>query len=529
MGTELRILFAEDSVTDVELCLRSIREFGLAPTHLRADTAGDFSDALTDEDWDIVLSDYCMPQFDAMAALRILREHTDEIPFIVVTGTIDEETAVDCLKLGADNYILKENLTRLGPAAERALQAFDDRRARRRLECQVRQAQKMEAVGALAAGLAHSFCNLTAAILGYVEIAEKHVIGESPVSTALREIKEIAHQANGITRSLLTFSRHAEKERKVLCLSDLVLDTLRWIERMLPTRIKIRADVPLDRGAWINGDASQLRQILVNLATNSRDAISGEGSVHISVSRRPSGLLGHDSVIEQGVAVIVVEDNGRGIPEDVRARIFEPFYTTKDREQGTGLGMSVIHGIVRDHGGSINVDSTVGKGTVVTVELPCCAGPPEETAIESAPEASTGERGMILLVEASRQVRAVIAAGLSSAGHRVLQVGDGTKLTQCLEEHGTELTQCLEEHGTELDLLIVDRQSAGKAGSTSLAKALRARARLPLILLGADTEHKPDDLVAPDVTVLRKPCAMTQLLAAVDRVPTRSRSHGASA
>lgn len=297
-----------------------------------------------------------------------------------------------------------------------------------------------------------------------------------------------------------------------------MLGTIEWIERLLPSRIKIQVDVPPDRDVWIDGDASQLQQVLVNLATNSRDAISGEGSVQISVSRHPSSLRGHDPVVgeaQNGVAVIVVEDNGCGMSEDVRARIFEPFFSTKGHEQGTGLGMSVVHGIVRDHGGSIKVESTAGKGTVITVELPCCVGPPRETASELAPKASAVKRGRILLVEASRQVRAVIASSLTSAGHQVLQAGDGAKLAQCLEEHRTEL-----------DLLIVDRQSAGKAASLSLGKALSARENLPLILLEDDTQQKPDDLMTTGVTVLRKPCDMAQLLAAVDRVMTGSRSDG---
>ena len=236
----LNVLIVEDSVEDTQLVLYELSRSGFEPNHRRVETALDFTRELEDGSWEIILSDYSMPQFSAIAALELLQESGRDIPFIVVTGTIDEETAVGCLKRGADNYILKENLTRLGSAVTQALGVFAERREKRHLEDQLRQAQKMEAIGQLAGGIAHDFNNILQAILGHTELLIQDLPPDSNAQEGLGVVRSAAERAAELTRQLLTFSRRQDVQKEHLDLNDVIGNLMKMLRRVLEERRRPR-------------------------------------------------------------------------------------------------------------------------------------------------------------------------------------------------------------------------------------------------------------------------------------------------
>jgi signal transduction histidine kinase len=418
----LRVLLIEDSEADAELLLRELERGGYAVTASRVATAEALRAACQSADWDIALSDYHLPAFSAPAALAILHEAAPDIPFIVVSGTIGEETAVAVLKAGACDFVSKGRLARLLPAIERELRDAALRRERARaqavLEEQLRQAQKMEAIGRLAGGIAHDFNNLLTAILGYSELLTQQIGPDKPMGEDLREIVSAAQRAAALTRQLLAFSRKQVLRVAPLDLNHVVRTLEAMLRRLIGEHIAITT-LLADGLHPVMADATQLEQVLMNLAVNARDAMPSGGQLMIS-TRNASTEAGED-VRDDGLRVkLSVTDTGVGMPPEIQAQIFEPFFTTKDRGQGTGLGLAAVHGIVTQLRGRITVASAVGTGTTFEIDLPAT-----HTAAAASKPVSTGAAPVgletILLVEDERGVRAFMALALRRFGYRVLE------------------------------------------------------------------------------------------------------------
>ncbi len=236
---------------------------------------------------------------------------------------------------------------------------------RRRAQEQLLQAQKMEAVGRLAGGVAHDFNNLLQAMLGVVQLEILKLRQAGREDETLAELKGLVDRGAQLARQLLLFSRREKPRVAPLDLNDVVTGTQKLLKRLLRENIDLRIQ-PVDDSLPVIGDRGQLEQVLVNLAVNAADAMPEGGRLGVRTGRG-----------EGDEAWLEVTDSGQGIPEDVRDRIFEPFFTTKGRHTGTGLGLSVVHGIVTEHSGRIELDSTVGRGTTFRVVLPLTtsAGP----------------------------------------------------------------------------------------------------------------------------------------------------------
>jgi two-component system cell cycle sensor histidine kinase/response regulator CckA len=382
---------------------------------------------------------------------------------------------------------------------------------RAKLEAQLRHAQKMEAIGTLAGGIAHDFNNLLTAIQGSVELARASLPGDHPAADALQTVAQAARQGSGVTRSLLTFSRRAVTEKSPVDLCDVVDESTRLLRRVVPASIDIIAELPHQTPVWVNADATQIQQVLMNLAVNARDAMPDGGRLRITLRRKPAETSPRhrrgDSVPDAAMAVLVVEDSGTGMSEKVRARVFEPFFTTKPRGRGTGLGMSVIHGIITDHAGRIDVESELGRGTRVTIELPCCDPPDAPSARSDERDAVVGHGETVILVDDNDEVRTIMTSALQSAGYQVVPARDGG-----------EAAEEFRRHQTTARLAVLDLDLPKKSGQACFEDIRRARPDMPAIFITGSVDLELDDEQADKTLLLRKPFAMTELVASVGKM-----------
>ena len=287
------------------------------------------------------------------------------------------------------------------------------------------------------------------------------------------------------------------------------------LRRIMPAAVEIVADIPSSAEVWVNGNESQLQQVLMNLAVNARDAMPQGGKLRISLRHEVTGsspLVPGRSPLARG-AVMVVEDTGIGMPEDIRARVFEPFFTTKARGRGTGLGMAVVHGIVMEHGGHIEVESREGHGSRITVGFPCGDPPATEPAPSPAQTGKEGRGETILIVEDSHQVRAIMATALESAGYQVLRAADGRE--------GVEMFKA---HESSVRLAILDLDLPKLSGTASLGKIRQIQPDLPAIMISGLRDVDPDSGRPDNVILLHKPFPMAELAALVSRTLTESRN-----
>jgi signal transduction histidine kinase len=369
MSQPLRVLLIEDSESDAGLIVRQLEKAGYAVTANRVQAAEALRTALANFAFDLIIADYQMPQFDAPSALAIVRERGHDIPFVVVSGIIGEERAVDLMKSGAHDYVMKSNLVRLGPAVGREIRDAEARRElrrteaeRHRIEEQFRRAQKMESLGRLAGGVAHDFNNLLMVITGYAQLGLNELTPEDSLYDAFAQIDDAARRAGDLARRLLALSRPQPIQPRDIVLNDLVRSFEKILERALSERIQL--DVSLDPLAGaIHADAGQIEQLLMNLAVNARDAMPEGGRLRIETKSIPAA----------GQIQLSVSDTGVGMSSEVMAHIFEPFFTTKAEGKGTGLGLATVYGIVKTANGSIEVVSQPGRGTAFTVMFPATA------------------------------------------------------------------------------------------------------------------------------------------------------------
>jgi signal transduction histidine kinase len=285
------------------------------------------------------------------------------------------------------------------------------------LHARLAQAQKAEALGALAGGMAHDFNNLLAVVLGSLQLARETPEGKK-IDELLREAQESAQRGAGLTRDLLAFSRQTVIAPAATCLAKAVTDALRLATRNLPTSIQVEVK-DLDDSLWIDASPIEIDQILLNLLLNARDAMPQGGRIEI-------GVMNVD-----GIACLNVRDYGVGMSEAIRARIFEPLFTTKARGAGTGLGLSVVQGLVSDRKGRIDVESVEGKGSTFRVCWPRCAAPEEKTSEAPAPV----PRPRLLVAEDDPAVQKLLRRVLTSAGYDPIMCDDGEQALARLEEH----------------------------------------------------------------------------------------------
>jgi two-component system cell cycle sensor histidine kinase/response regulator CckA len=369
---------------------------------------------------------------------------------------------------------------------------------RAELEHRLAQAQRLESVGQLAGGVAHDFNNLLSVILTCVGFASRELPADHPVRDDVEEIGRAADRAAALTRQLLMFSRREVVKPEVLDVGSLARDLERLLNRTLSERIALRITVGPGL-VPVLADRAQLEQVLINLAVNARDAMPEGGTLAIAVGRAADGVR------------ITVADDGLGMPEEVRDRAFEPFFTTKDPGEGTGLGLATVHGIVTDSGGTVDIESAPGRGTVVTIFLPGC----QEPLRLAEPPAEPGERAAtmarVLVVEDQEPVRRQACRILEAHGYEVIGAGAAEEAL---------------EGWQPVDVLVTDIVMPGMTGQQLAQIATERNPDLRVVYMSGHTE---DVLVrnnarTRNIAYVQKPFTRTSLVRAVEDALTAAPS-----
>ena len=563
MTRPLRVLIVEDSHDDATMLLDELRRGGFEADYGRIETAEAMRAALVEQTWDVIVSDYSMPTFTGIGALSVLKETGLDIPIIIASGTIGEETAVEALKAGASDFVVKDRLARLIPAIERETREAAGRRARRaaeealsqtrermefaleaagvgawevefpsgrtswsevleqlhglhvggfggtfdafvecvhpddrqrvqdslaesfrgrrdarleyrtkwpdgsthwiggigrtfyseagepiraagvgiditaqkNLEEQFRQAQKLEALGGLAAGVAHDFNNLLTAILGYCDLLLDGAADDARRAD-LEEIKKAGINAASLTSRLLAFSRKQIVEPKILDLNVVVTDTGAMLQRMVGEDVEIEFNLApgLD---LVKADPGQMNQVLMNLVVNARDAMPQGGRLTVetaNVDLDESHAGTRFSMLPGPHVMLAVVDTGIGMTAEAQARLFEPFFTTKEPGKGTGLGLASVYGIVKQSGGNIWFYSQLGHGTTFKIYLPRANESEAAAPAGASPSTLTGTE-TILVVEDSPSLRILISKILHRYGYSVLSAATADDALRICHEH----------------------------------------------------------------------------------------------
>ncbi len=375
--------------------------------------------------------------------------------------------------------------------------------ARDNLQEQLYQAQKMEAIGQLAAGLGHDFGNLLATIIDRALRAKESLHDTAAARYSLDAVEGAAMQARGIVQSLLTFSCQTAARRQPVKLCAVLDESAYLLRHTLPSSVKLITR-PANPPLWVNADPVQMEQILLNLAINARDAMPDGGTLEIALSlagEAEAGHTPHGSKSRARLAQVVVRDTGVGMSEDVRSRIFEPYFTTKLRGKGTGLGLSIVHGIVEDMGGRIDVESQIGQGTKFTILLPCIE-PPTAAETRATPplEIAQAQHQQVLLAGGQPYERGMIGAMLRLLGFEVIQADEESALEACCNGHYDKLR-----------LIVIDDDGHNRR-SRDRARALRASGIVaPVVIISEQTDVEPGQEIGERVALLRKPFGVPQL------------------
>ena len=368
-----RILLLEDDPSDAELVQATLEADQLVCDVNVVKTRAEFLTGLESQQIDLVLADYKLPSFDGLSALKLLLSIRPDLPFIFVSGTFGEESAIEALKIGATDYVLKTRLSKLVPAVRRALREKVERQRLIELEDTLRQIQKMETLGQLTGGIAHDFKNLLMLITGNLEIIEDAVPRDDDmIRRALERTRVGADRAAALTQRLLAFSRQQTLDPKPVQINELISSMADIWRQALGDAIRLDIDVP-QRSPTIFVDPNQLENAVLNLILNARDASNPGARIKVVsemmfVDTPTLGRTGEMTVGEY--ASISVEDQGSGIPNELLDRIFEPLFTTKPVGQGTGLGLSMVYGFVKQSKGYIDITSALGRGTTVRLIFP---------------------------------------------------------------------------------------------------------------------------------------------------------------
>ncbi|CAN7448071.1 response regulator [Phenylobacterium sp. LjRoot225] len=521
-----RIAIVDDQAANVAALCQTLAERGYDPIGFT--DGGSALSALQDGGFEVLLTDLAMPGMGGVELLRLAQERDPDLVGVIMTGEASVSTAVEAMKTGALDYVLKPlKLSTILPVLSRAMavrrlrleKAELERRVHERtqaLEAALRrveeqtaerikaehalvQAQKLETIGRITGGVAHDFNNLLMAVDGAFRLLDRRLEPGHPCRRYIDAGLQATQRGVKVTGQLLAFSRTQKLDLQPTDLSSVLRGGAPMIAHALGPTISFNLVLP-EGEAWATTDADQLELALVNLALNARDAMPEGGAVVL-------GLAVNETPGAAPVWRVWMSDTGHGMPQDVAVRAVEPFYTTKEKGKGTGLGLAQVYGFARQCGGDVAIDSMPGAGATVEIQLPSTQPRPRsaERAAKSQPEnPAYGDQGSsqrILVVDDDDAVRMVLADGLRLDGFQVFEAADGPSGLALMERQS-------------LDAVVLDFAMPGMNGA-ELAKRVRAlRPGLPVAFCSgyADTLALED---VQDAIVLRKPIAVSTLGRAV--------------
>ncbi len=378
-----------------------------------------------------------------------------------------------------------------------------------KIQTQLRQAQKMEALGTLAGGIAHDFNNILTAIFGYVEISLLHLPGSGQIRSNLEEVINAANRAKDLVQQILTFSRVSDQERKPLKLQYIIKEALKLLRSTLPTTIEIRQKIDANCGAVL-GDPTQIHQVIMNLCTNAYHAMRDNGGV-LEIKLEPvridsESAKSNPDLHEGDYLKLSVSDTGRGMDKETTERMFDPFFTTKSIGEGTGLGLSVVHGIVKSHDGAITFSSEPDKGTTFDIYLPQIKNKIAQEIRQNEPVPRGNE--YILFVDDEEPIVNIGKHILENLGYKVTAKTDSK-----------EALKAFRKNPDKFDLVITDQTMPNMAGVEFAGKLLQIRPDIPIILMTGFSE-----MVTPETVkkmgireYVKKPIVVLDLAKAIRR------------
>ncbi|MBN2039315.1 MAG: response regulator [Spirochaetes bacterium] len=605
---DLKVLHLEDDPNDAELIRSCIETADLSFEIITTDNKEEFISILNRGKIDLILADYSLPMFDGLSALRLAKQISPDIPFILVSGTLGEEPAIDSMKAGATDYVLKQHLSRLIPSIKRALQEAEDRNKREKaeealkesegkytslvdsidigvclvksdleimtfnrqiqkwfpaivendnrmikkcfnifnehrateqcpdcparscfldgkkhecirkikikdeirnfriisipvknsineitdliimmeditstltiekekklLEERLQQAQKMEAIGTLAGGIAHDLNNILSPIMVYTEMSLMDLPDTNTLKNNLTEIYKASERARDLIKQILTFSRQKHEERKPVTMSIILDEVFKLIRPSLPSTIEISLNIET-KSDIVFADPTQIHQILLNLCTNASYAMKEKGGKLeirlISEYLDAYAVKRLNNLIPGYYVKLIISDTGIGMNDDIQKRIFEPYFTTKSPGEGTGLGLAVIHGIVKSMNGDIQVKSKPGQGSAFYIYLPRI----NENVLSSSEVHNDLPRGNERILFVDDEITIVNAM-------KLLLQGLGYKITALTESK--ECYELINKNPDDFDLVITDMTMPDINGKELAAKILSIRPDIPIIL-----------------------------------------------
>jgi PAS domain S-box-containing protein len=381
-----------------------------------------------------------------------------------------------------DARLLETIAAQTGPVLAARLREERHRRERERLEKQVRQSQKMEAMGALAGGIAHDFNNILGVVLGFSELAMEELDDPAALEQDLEEVIAAGNRARELVRQILSFSRGAERERRPMKLAPLLKEVVNMLRRSFPSTISVHLDVETPCEG-ILADPTQMHQVIMNLCTNAFHAMREQAAspaasreCRLDLALRPVTLSDREAdayvnLAPGDYAELTIADTGHGMGPETLERIFEPYFTTKDAEEGTGLGLAIVHSIIRSSDGAVRVESAPDRGTQFTILLPVFH-PPQDARNDPAPiSMPTGGEERVILVDDDPAVLRVTARGLTDFGYRVQTFPDGAQALAAVAADPDAV-----------DIVVTDLTMPRMTGTELLSRLLEIRPGLPVLL-----------------------------------------------